>query len=125
MPVHEDITAAWNEARPILADAFHPDNYMIVRKTRVSDGSGGSTDVEVVVESGKCALDVKEQFGMREGAEGPQTMSVTSYLVEMPISTVLHAADLIYINSRKFDVIGVNRGGDHEVFPIARVEELS
>lgn len=125
MPVYDEITAAWNEARVELADAFHPDNYMIVRKTRVPDGSGGTTDVEIVVESGKCALDVKEQFGMREGAEGPQTMSVTSYLVEMPINTVLNAADLLYVNSRKFDVIGVNRGGDHEVFPVARVEEMS
>ena len=124
MPVHEDITQAWNEARPILADAFHPDTYLIVRMTRVPDGYGGHTDVEAVVESGKCSLDASGRVGA-EGASGPLTLSITSYTVELPIETTLEASDTLYVNSRKFHVTSVLKGGDHEVFVTANVEEAS
>ena len=124
MPVHEQITAAWNEARPILADAFHPDSYLIVRMTRVPDGYGGHTDVEAVVESGKCSLTAANRVGA-EGASGPLTLSITSYTVEMPIESALEASDTLYVNSRKFNVTSVLKGGDHEVFVTADVEEAS
>ena len=124
MPVHEQITAAWNEARPILADAFHPDSYLIVRMTRVPDGYGGHTDVEAVVESGKCSLTAANRVGA-EGASGPLTLSITSYTVELPIESVLTASDTLYVNSRKFNVTQVLKSGDHEVFVTANVEEAS
>ena len=124
MAVHEDITAAWAKARPVLADACHPDTYLIVRLTRVPDGSGGHTNVEAVVESGKCALTAATTVGS-EGVNGPLTVSVTGYTVELPKGTTLEASDVLYVNSRKFEVIAVQKGGDHEVFPVARVEEAS
>lgn len=124
MPVWEDVKAAFDEARPILADAFHSDDYEIKRMERVADGSGGWTNEEVVVESGKCALTASTIMGT-EGASGPLTLSIASYEAEMPIDTDLTAADALYINERKFDVIAVRKGGEHELFVTAQVEEAS
>ena len=124
MPVYDDITAAWDDARPILADAFHPDSYSIVRMARTSDGFGGHTNVPAVVESGKCSLDASARIGA-EGASGPLTLSITSYTVELPIESTLEASDTLYVNTRKFNVTSVLKGDDHEVFVTAEVEEAS
>ena len=123
MPVHEDVTAAFAEARPILADAFHPDDYEIERRVRVSDGSGGYTTESQIVESGKCALNAANRIGT-EGASGPLTLAITSYMVELPIDTALAPEDTLYVNGRKFGVTSVMKGGDHEVFVTAQIEEV-
>ncbi len=122
MPVWEDVKAAFDEARPILADAFHPDDYEIKRMERVSDGSGGWKNEEVLAESGKCVLTASTTVGT-EGASGPLTLSIASYEAEMPIETDLTAADALYINERKFNVIAVRKGGEHELFVTATLEK--
>ena len=124
MPVHEQITAAWNEARPILANAFHPDDYEIERRVRVSDGSGGYTTESRIVESGKCALNAANRIGT-EGASGPLTLAITAYMVELPIDCTLTSDDTLYVNGRKFEVTSVSRGGEHEVFVTAEIEEVA
>lgn len=124
MPVYDDITAAWNEARPILADAFHPDDYEIERMVRVPDGYGGHTNQPQTVESGKCSLTAATRVGA-EGAQGSVTVSVSNYTVELPIESTLVASDTLYVNGRKFNVIDVLQGGDHEIFVTANVEEVS
>lgn len=122
MPVYDDVTAAWDAARPILADAFHPDAYAVMRKTRTPDGYGGYTDVESQVESGRCALNVSGRSG-DEGAHGPLTLSKSIYEVEMPITSGVKPSDVLMIHGRTFDVIAVTRGGDHEIFTVATAEE--
>lgn len=124
MPLSDDVTAAWDEARPILADAFHPDQYVIRRKQWTNDGSGGRIETLVLYEDGYCALDSTAGKG-REGLWGPQTLSVTTYEAEMPLETTLRAKDEIHINGRLFNVIAVRRGGDHMIFPLALLEEVS
>lgn len=124
MPVWEDVKAAFDEARPILADAFHSADYEIVRMVEVDDGYGGRITTPETVESGKCSLDPNTSIGT-EGASGPLTLSVSGYRVEMPKETTLTASDTLYVNGRRFNVISVLRGDDLDIFPVANVEEAS
>lgn len=122
MPVHEDITAAWAQARPILADAFHPDAYQLKRETRASDDSGGWTTTTTTVETGTCSLEPNRL--VTEGASGVTTISVSGYVVEFSnIETVVRPTDVLHIDGRVFDINGVMRGGDHSLFVTAQVEE--
>lgn len=124
MPVWEDVKAAFDEARPVLADAFHSADYEIVRMVEADDGYGGRTTTPKTVETGKCSLDPSTSAGV-EGASGPLTLSVSDYRVEMPKITVLTASDTLYVNGRKFNVTTVLRGDDLDIFPVANVEEAS
>lgn len=122
MTTAERITAIWNRVRPKFEDAFHPDYYAIERMDRQPDGTGGYVDIPVVVESGRCSLAPANRANT-EGMSGPGVVSVTGYEIEMPIETAVTASDTLMVNGRRFEVIAVRKGGDHELFATVLAEE--
>ncbi len=119
------IAARFQAARPIFAEKFHADTYAITRTTRVADGSGGYTDTEAVVESGRCSLDVARYRGSESVAGSGVVTSIAAYTAELPIDSVLTASDTLAINGRAFNVIDVKRGGEMGLFTEATLEEAS
>lgn len=98
------------------------DDYEITRTTTVPDGSGGTTETDAVVESGRCSLEVTQQRGTEAPAGGGVVVSIATYTALLPIDSVLTAADTLTINGREFDVIDVKRGGALESFAEATLE---
>src|SRR5690606_10668339 len=102
------------EAAPIIAEQFHADEYELVRVERVSDGYGGWTETETVVESGRCFLDTSGAG--REVVGGSVVEAISPYTAELPYDSAVSETDTLVINGRPFDITSVVRGGDFAVF---------
>lgn len=117
------IAAKFASVRPKFAGAFHADAYDLVRPTEVSDGRGGSTVTQAVVETGRCALMPSQAQG-REGLSGDQVESTYRQAVELPATTVATAEDAITINGIAYRIIAVMAPGRHDLFPVADLERV-
>jgi hypothetical protein len=118
----DEITQRWAEARPKFADAFHPDSYEITRMVSMPDGSGGSTTELVVVESGRCSLDVAGRLGV-EDVRGSVVTATSAYTAELPYESTVTEADTLTINGRPFSIVDVKRAGESGMFTTCELEE--
>lgn len=122
MTTADRIAQKFHDVRPTFADAFHADQYSIVRMVKTPDGYGGYTEVPETVESGRCSLD-EVQGGTVEIAGTVMTASGV-YTVELPIDTDLAADDTLTVNGREFTVMeDPKRGGEWALFTHVTVEE--
>ncbi len=122
--VSDEIAAAWDEARPELAGAFHADTYQLLSVTRVSDGRGGTTTVEAQVETGRCGLSLSGAQG-RESLSGDVVQSVYRATAELPATTLAEADDVLQVNGRRYQIIAITHPGEHGTFPVAELERVS
>jgi len=120
--VADDVAAAFAEARPLLAGAFHADTYQVVRDVATADGYGGSTIVSSTLESGRCSLNVSQRMG-GEGISAGQVLPLSLYTAELPITSIVAESDRLTINGRPFSVTDVKRGGLTDLFTVVELEE--
>lgn len=106
----DDIADALAEATRSVVDAFHADQYQIIRSTRVSDGRGGSTSTDAVAEVGRCQL-IVENTGGFEGAQGNAVGATTLYTVVLPRLSIARASDQITVNGRPFQIRAIREPG--------------
>lgn len=116
------VAAAFADARPIFAGAFHADDYAIVRTIETPDGSGGSTSGFVTVEMGRCSLTVSQRMG-GEGISGGRVTPASLYTAELPIDSVVTENDTLGFSGRTFNVTDAKRGGNLDLFVVAELEE--
>lgn len=113
-PADDNAAIFREEAAPIIAEQFHADEYEIVRVERVSDGYGGWTETETVIESGRCFLDTSGAG--REVVGGSVVEAISPYTAELPYDSAVSETDTLVINGRPFSITSVVRGGDFAVF---------
>lgn len=116
------VAAAFADARPIFAGAFHADDYAIVRTIETPDGSGGRTPGFVTVEMGRCSLTVSQRMG-GEGISGGRVTPASLYTAELPIDSVVTESDTLGFNGRTFSVTDAKRGGTLDLFVVVELEE--
>lgn len=116
------VAAAFAEARPILAGAFHTDDYSLVRRESIPDGRGGSTTADVTVEVGRCSLTAASRIGT-EGASGDAIIAISQYTAELPAESIAGETDLLGFAGRLFGITDVKRGGAIDLFTVAELEE--
>lgn len=124
MTLADELTLVWDEVRPVFADAFHGDTYEVIRTTQVSDGSGGTTVVEAVVDGPRrCSLTVSNRLG-GERVSGNTVIAVSIYVAELPITADVTETDTLRINgNRTFEITDVKTGGRHDLFTEVTLEE--
>lgn len=113
-----------DEAGPIIAQHFHADAYEIYTVTRTPDGYGGVTEVEALIESGRCVLERRgtSAGGIRIAEQIVLTES--HYIAEITDpESVLTTNHNLVINGRAFDVVDVQREGEAGMFTYAALEE--
>ena len=116
------IADAVAQGRVIAAD-FRPDPYEVLRTVATSDGQGGATDAESVVEAGGCLLTAggtrpeEVTSAERAGAQAPYVAR------NMPHQSGVTARDVLRIAGRRFEVIGVARTGATRATVTAICEE--
>ncbi len=120
--VADELAAAFAEARPIFAGAFHTDTYSLVRSVETSDNAGGSTTVDATVETGRCSLNVSPRQG-GEALSGDRVTPMSLYTAELPINSVVTENDRLVIDGRMFAVTDVKKGGKLDLFTIVELEE--
>lgn len=120
--VADDLAAAFAEARPIFAGAFHSDDYELIWVVETDDGYGGRTTVQATVEAGRCALTVSQRMG-GEAVSGGRVLPLSLYTAELPIDSLVTEDDAIIISGRTFDVTDTKRGGAVDLFTVVEVEE--
>lgn len=114
----DDIAAALQDAAATIAGNLHAGRYELLRTVEVSDGQGGFTEAETVVETGRCAL---EQMNV-QGADRQRwsiEQAIGSYVAELPITSIVQATDQVRITvanrgneARTFDITGQPLKGD-------------
>jgi hypothetical protein len=112
------------EAAPALVEAFHADDYALVRRTPTRDQYGGSTFTETTVETGRCRLTVANRLG-GERISGDRVLAISLYIAQLPKSTVARETDLLRVNGRTFEITDIKTGGDFDLFAEAALEERS
>ena len=122
-PADEIAAVFREEAAPILAAHFHADTYQVYELEWVSDGAGGRTQAEVLVESGRCELRTFSANSGGEGVTGPYPTAEARFEIDLPLDTVLNTDHVVYVNGRKFGVSNVVRGGKAEMFTVAALDE--
>lgn len=122
--VADGVAAAFAEARPIFAGAFHTETYAIVRDEGVSDGMGGRTVVLVTVETGRCSLTIAQRMG-GERVSGDTIVPISLYTAELPITSIVTEADGLGFSGRIFNVTDVKKGGALDLFTVVELEERS
>lgn len=120
-PADDNAAIFREEAAPIIAEQFHADEYEIVRVERVSDGYGGWTETETVVEAGRCFLDTSGAG--REVVGGSVVEAISPYTAELPYDSAVSETDTLVINGRPFDITSVVRGGEFGMFAEVTLEE--
>jgi hypothetical protein len=102
------IDSAIAQAR-LIAAGYRPDRYEVLRTVATSDGQGGSTTVESVVEAGGCILTAGNlrpeelTIAARSEAQAPYVAR------NMPHQSGVTARDVVRIAGRRFEVAGVLR----------------
>lgn len=108
----------------LVADAA-TDAYDILRAVSTDDGEGGSTAVESVAESGRCIL-TAGATRPEERAIADQQGSTVPYVVRaLRWDSVITAQDVVRINGRRFEVLGVLRPESMRAAITAICEERS
>jgi len=120
--VADDLAAAFAEARPIFAGAFHTDSYALVRSVETSDNAGGSTSVDATVETGRCSLNVSPRMG-GEVLSGDRVTPMSLYTAELPIDSIVTETDRLGFSGRLFSVTDVKKGGNLDLFTVVELEE--
>lgn len=123
----QEITQALDEARGLIVSDLMPDTYEIKRGvTRIADGSGGYTETPNIVESGRCRLDATQRLGS-EGVSGNIIEAASAYVLYLPLTSTLTAADTVIINdTREFAVVSApRRAGEWALTATADLEERS
>lgn len=119
----DDLDPVWAEAAGIFADAFWSDDFEIWRPTETSDGRGGTTTTLEPKGSGKCSLEVAQtQSGER--TTDAMTMTVSTYVAELPIDVDLQTTDELRINGRRMNIIDIKRAGNWGIFAQVMLEEM-
>ncbi len=119
--VADAVAAAFVDARPIIAGAFHTDTYSIVRTVETWSGQG-ATSVDTAVETGRCSLTISQRMGgevISAGAVVPNSL----YAAELPIDSIVTEKDVIVISSRAFNVTDTKKGGALDLFTVVELEE--
>ncbi len=127
----DDVAAAFADARPIFAGAFHSDPYAIVRSVETPDGSGGSTSVDVTVETGRCSLSVSQRMG-GEGITGDIVGPRSLYTAELStlvngelVASIVTESDMIEIDGRRFSITDTKRESGRNPLTVVELEERS
>lgn len=109
-----------------VAAQYRPDTYALVRASGgTGDSSGTDDQAEATVEGGGCVL-VAGNLRPTEQIIANQVGSTTPYAVRnMPYTTSARAADVLVINSRRFEILGVLRTEAVNVAVTAVCEERS
>lgn len=111
------------EAGPEIAQHFHADTYAIYSVTSTNDGYGGVTEVETLVESGRCeVITYSANWGGVRLSNGV-VISEARYAIEMPLGTAITTNHTVKVNGRRFTVDNVVRGGNAEMFVAAALNE--
>lgn len=120
----DDLAAAFADARPIFAGAFHADTYAIVRAVQTRDDEGGYTTVDATVETGRCSLAVSQRMG-GERISGGTVIPGSLYTAELPIESIVTETDRLGFSGRIFSVSDAKRGGSLDLFTVVELEERS
>jgi len=100
------------------------DSYAIRRDTVTADSEGGQTTTMATVEAGSCLLTTgavrpeERRLAERAGATAP-------FVVKLPYDTGLRPSDVLVVNDRTLEILGVLRGGALGVVVTAICEERS
>lgn len=119
-----EVGDAFDEVYALFLSDLTPDTYQIERTVSVSDGYGGTTEQDSIVESDDCRLKPTARLGS-EGVSGNTIESSSAYVLFLPRTTTLTAADTVIINGdRRFAVVSEpRRGGNWKRPVVADVEE--
>ena len=112
-----------------IAKNLHVARYELLRPEWTKNSEGGFDLVPTVIETGRCSLaqrNVQGQDRMRVAVEA----AVGPYVAELPITSVVQAADQLRITVanrddevRTFDIIGQPlKGDDMEMFITVNLE---
>lgn len=93
-----------------VAAQYRPDVYSLVRASGgTGDSSGTDDQTEATVEGGACVL-IAGALRPTEQTIAEQAGSTTPYAVRnMPYLTIARATDVLVINGRRFEILGVLR----------------
>ena len=120
----ERIAAKVAGLRDRYVDLAMPDWCEVVRPTQTADGRGGTTTIDTVVESTRCALSVSQRAGT-EGPRADQMVGVSVYTCDLPWSSLLTDADTLRVNGRDFTVTSVGYAEGFEIGRTALLEARS
>lgn len=127
--VADDVAAAFADARPIFAGAFHGDTYAVVRAVETRDDEGGYTTVDATVETGRCSLTVSQRMG-GERISGGTVIPTSLYTAELStfvngelVASIVTEADTIEIDGRRFSVTDTKRESGRNPLTVVELEE--
>lgn len=123
MSLANDLDVVWAVVADSLAEAFHTDTYQIRAVSHLPDGRGGTTEQTVIVESGACALDLDtSRSGERQ--IGDRLVTRSTYLITLPVSSVVATTSDLRVNGRRFNPVDVKRDGDWATETLVWAEEV-
>ncbi|MDQ3540129.1 MAG: hypothetical protein M3440_05525 [Chloroflexota bacterium] len=125
----DEVAAAFADARPIFAGAFHTETYSIVQAVETRDDEGGYTTVDATVETGRCSLTVSQRMG-GEGITGDIVGPRSLYTAELStfingelVASIVTEADTIEIDGRRFSVTDTKRESGRNPLTVVELEE--
>lgn len=107
-----------------VAAQYRVDTYTIRRATSTPDGEGGGTDAESTEESGGCILTAGATRPEERAYADRITGSVPIIVRNMPWNTSLKASDVLEVNGRRLNVLGVLRAEGANAAVTAVCEEV-
>lgn len=124
MDTAKEIAAIFrDEAGPIIAEHFHADEYQAYELVKMPDGYGGFAETEALAESGTCVLERRNSTAGRRLLDGI-ALTDSDYTAELTDpESVLTTNHRLYINSRLFEVVDVQRDGLAGMFTYAALNE--
>jgi len=99
-----------------------PDAYSLERTTLDSDGAGGEIATTSTPGTGMCRLREVNQTSA-ENLIASRLSWLEVYAVDMPLAAQPKVGDVIIINSRRFEIGGILRGGLYQAQQTAVVRE--
>lgn len=109
-PLRTNVTRAFAKATAIFADAFYTNTYEVLRDVSVSDGSGGQTETESVIETGECQLSITNRLGAERANPADVIQAPSSYTAEwLTVGTVTESDTLRVDGTRTFNITDLKR----------------
>lgn len=106
------------------AEQMMRDTCTLERKTRVSDGAGGSTETWAD-QAADVPCFIEPAGGGEIGMAGDRISDKTTHVVYLPAGTDVTEADRVIVAGDTFDVTAVRRWGSVEVYRAAEVKEVA
>ncbi len=105
-----NVTRAFAKATAIFADAFYTNAYEVLRAVKVDDGSGGQTETETVIETGRCQLSITNRLGAERVNAADIIRAPSAYTAEWLTQGAVTESDTLRIDgTRTFNIVDLKR----------------